>query len=164
MPLRDAVKLAAAQRPARAAVVAGEDRDARYYVLRDRAALSRSDITGAYASFDPLGRPEIVLEFTPRGARSFHELTAQIARRGAMLSTPRLAVNQHIAAVLDGKLLSVIFVDFNRYPVGIPSADGTEITGGFSPSASQQLASEIAAPPLPADLQLIGSATIARRG
>lgn len=162
MPLRDAMKLAAAQRRSRAEVVAGEHPGARYYVLRDRAALSRSDLTGAYASFDPLGRPEIVLEFTPRGARAFQALTARISRRGAMLSRPMLTVNQHIAAVLDGKLLSVIYVDFNRYPDGIPSADGTQITG-FSPTTAQQLAAEIAAPPLPADLQLVGSATIARR-
>jgi hypothetical protein len=32
----------------------------------------------------------------------------QRARRGAMLSTHQLAFNQHFAAVVDGKLVSVI--------------------------------------------------------
>jgi hypothetical protein len=173
LPLRAALKLAAAHRPAvlvegsppsRAAVVAGEDSGARYYVLRDHAALSRSDITSASALFGQDGQPEIVLQFTARGAQAFHRLTAEIARRGALLSGPRLTLNQHLAAVLDGKLLSVVFVDFSRYPDGIPSANGTDINGGFTIAVAERLAAEIAAPPLPADLKLISSTTFTRRG
>lgn len=39
------------------------------------------------------------------GARALQTLTAEVARRGALLNTPQLAVNQHFAVALDGKLL-----------------------------------------------------------
>jgi hypothetical protein len=182
LPLRAAVKLAAAQRwqraprgirrgwivvaglpPSRAAVVAGADPAAPYFVLRDRAVLSRADITDAYETFDGSGRPAIGIRFTPDGARAFQRLTATVARRGATLSTPRLVVNQHLAAVLDGKLLSVIYVNYHVYSLGIPADEATDIAGGFTPLTAYHLANEIAAEPLPADLQLIRAATLSRR-
>ena len=150
--------------PSAAAVAGGLDPDARYFVLKDLPAVTRADITHAYANVDPRGDPDINLGFTPRGASAFRRLTAAIARRGAGLSTPQLAFNQHIAVVLDGRLLSVDHVDFHVYPFGIPTAHGVDITGGFSPTTAQQLAAEITAPPQPAALQLIHSATFTRRG
>ena len=178
LPLRAAVKLAAAQRPVAGVrpsqpevpgvprgwmVVAGEDPGARYFVLRDRPALSRSDITDAFETFDARGRPAIGIRFTPDGGRSFQRLSAEIARRGAALSTPRLALYQHFAAVLDGKLVSVIFVDHHVYPHGIPTPDATDISGDFGSLSGYQLAKRIAAPPLLADLQLIRATTVTRR-
>jgi preprotein translocase subunit SecD len=178
LPLRAAVKLAATQRPLAGAgpsqrrvrgvprgwlLVAGEDPGAGYFVLRDRAALTRADITDAYLTFDARGRPAIGIRFTPDGARAFQRLTARIARRGAMLSSPQLAVNQHLAAVVDGKLVSVIYVNYHVYPHGIPSLEATDISGGFTPAAAYQLANTIAAPPLPADLQLIRATTFTSR-
>lgn len=183
LPRRAAVRLAAAQRPrgerregvphgwivaageppSPAAVDAGADPAAAYFVLRDHPALSRSDITDAYMTFDAQGRPAIAIEFTPAGDRAFQRLSAEVARRGAMLSTPGLAVNQHFAAVLDGKILAVIYLDYHLYPHGIPSEGGTDIAGGFTPVAAYRLANQIAAAPLPADLQLIRSTTVSRR-
>jgi hypothetical protein len=186
---RAAVKLAAAQRPvahvdpshgelrgvprgwtvvagappSRALVAAGEDPGARYFVLRDRAALSRADITDAYLTFDARNRPAIGIQFTPNGARALQRLTAGVARRGAMLSTPTLAVNQHFAVVLDGKLLSVIYVGYHAYALGIPADEATDISGGFTPLSAYRLATQIAAEPLPADLELIASTTVTRR-
>jgi len=186
MPLEAAVKLARAQRPA--AGVSGSQRGtlevprgwtivaatdpsgsvphstSGYFVIRDRVALSRSDVTHADAETDLRGDPDIVFDLTAHGGRSFQRLTAEIARRGAAFSTRDLAFNRHIAVVLDGKLLSVVHVDFRTYPDGIPTAHGVEITGGFSPLTAQQLAAEISAPPLPADLQLIDSTTFTRPG
>jgi SecDF, P1 head subdomain len=149
--------------PSRAAVDAGADPDARYFVLRDRAALSRSDIRDAYETFDARGQPALGIRFTPRGARAFQGLSAEIARRGAALSTPELALNQHIATVVDGKLVSVIYVDYRVYPHGIPPDEATDISGGFTPLGAYHLANQIAAEPLPADLQLIRETTVSRR-
>jgi preprotein translocase subunit SecD len=132
-------------------------------VLRDRAALSRSDITDAYLNFDARGRPAIGIRFTPHGARAFQTLSAEIARRGAALSTPQLAVNQHLAAVVDGMLVSVIYVDYHVYPHGVPSEEATDISGGFTPLTAYHLAKQIAAEPLPADLQLIRATMVSRR-
>jgi len=167
----DAIKLARRQGPRDAAVVrawapiSGAGQDApEYYVLRDRPALSGADIPFAYAATDPLGSPDIVLDFTPRGTRRFQDLSAELAHRGATLSGPGLPFNQHIAAVLDGRLLTVLYVDFRAHPNGISAEHGAQITGGFSPTSAQQLAAEIAAPPLPADLQPIASTTFTRRG
>jgi hypothetical protein len=167
---RDAVRLAKRQGPRGWAVVrawapitgAGPDAP-QYYVLRDRPALSGADIQFAYADTDPFGDPDIVLDFTPRGTRRFQELTAEVAHRGAALDSPDLP-NQHIAAVLDGRLLSVLYVDSRAHPNGISAEHGAQITGDFSPTAAQQLAAEIAAPPLPADLVPIASTTFTKRG
>jgi hypothetical protein len=142
--------------------VAGPDAP-EYYVLRDLPALSGADIQFAYADTDPFGNPDIVLDFTPRGARRFQHLTAEVAHRGAALDSPDL-LNQHIAAVLDARLLSVLYVDSRAHPNGISAEHGAQITGDFSPTTAQQLAAEIAAPPLPADLQPIDSTTFTKRG
>jgi preprotein translocase subunit SecD len=125
--------------------------------------VTRSDIADAYATFDARGRPAIGIQFTLSGGKAFGLLTAGLARRGAALSTSGLAVNQHFAAVLDGKLLSVIFVNYRVYPRGIPALDGTDIAGDFSPLTANRLADAIATKPLPADLQLIRSTTFSRR-
>lgn len=148
--------------PSRAEVIAGANPGARYFVLRDRAALSRSAITDAYQTFDARGRAAIAIEFTADGARAFQRLSAEIAHRGAILSTPRLDVNQHFAAVVDGKLLSVVYVNHDVYPHGIPSLEATDIAGGFTPLTAYRLATKIAAEPLPADLQLIRATTFSQ--
>jgi hypothetical protein len=178
LSLRAAMKLAAAQRPVAGAgpsqrqvrgvprgwtVLAGEDPSAQYFVLRDREALSRSDITDSYLTVDGSGRTAIGIRFTPHGARALQSLTAEVARRGAMLSTPQLTLNQHFAVALDGKLLSVVFVDHHVYRLGIPADEAIDIAGGFSPATADLLAKEIGAPPLPADLQLIRTRTFSRR-
>jgi SecD-like export protein len=178
LPLRAAVKLAAAQRPIAGVgrsqrqvrgvprgwtVLAGEDPSTQYFVLRDREALSSSDIRDSYLTVDGSGRPAIGIRFTSHGARALQRLTAEVARRGAMLSTPQLAVNQHFAVALDGKLLSVVFVNYHIYRLGIPADEATDIGGGFSPATADLLAREIGAPPLPADLQLIRTTTFSRR-
>jgi hypothetical protein len=178
LPLRAAVKLAAAQHPITGAspsqaevrgvprgwtVVAGEDPSAQYFVLRDRAALTRSDITDAYPTFDADGRPALGIRFTPRGARAFQRLSEGVARRGATLSKPGLTLDQHLAAVVDGKLVSVVLVNHHAYPLGIPADEATDISGGFDPLTGDRLASQLAAEPLPADLQLIRTTTVAQR-
>lgn len=140
------------------------DPPSQFFVLRNRPALSRMDITDAHAGIDEFGHPDIDLDFTPQGAEAFHRLTTEIDRRGAALSVPGLTLNQHLAAVVDGKLLSVIYVDFHLYPSGIPTMNGIQITGSFTALAAQQLAAEIAASPLPVDLALIDSARFTRHG
>ena len=49
-------------------------------------------------------------------------------------------------------------------PMGSRPEHGAQITGEFSPTTAQQLAAEIAAPPLPANLQMIDSTTFTKRG
>ena len=169
---REAVGLASRQGPRGAAVVrawapiAGAGAGApQYYVLRDRPALGGADIQFAYASTDAFGSPDIVLDFTPRGTRLFQAVTSELAHRGAAVSHGApLPLNQHIAAVLDGRLLSVLYIDFHAHPNGISADHGAELTGGFSPTSAQQLAAEIAAPPLRADLARIDSKTFTKRG
>lgn len=178
LPLRSAMKLAAKQRPIAGAgpsqrrvrgvprgwtVLAGEDPSGEYFVLRDREALSRSDVTDAYLTTGGDGQPAVGIRFTPHGARAFQRLTAEVARRGAMPSTPQLAVDQHFAVALDGRLLSVVWVNHDVHLLGIPADQAIDIEGGFSPATADLLAKEISAPPLPADLQLIRTTTFSRR-
>jgi hypothetical protein len=60
-------------------------------------------------------------------------------------------------------LVSVIYVDYHVYPHGVPSEEATDISGGFTPLTAYHLANQIAAEPLPADLQLIRATMVSRR-
>jgi SecD/SecF fusion protein len=82
--------------------------------------------------FDQFGRPNVLLEFTDRGADRFHEITRELSRRGAENAALGGATSreeqqlyaQHFAIVLDGEIRSFPQIDFTD-----PSlADG--ISGG----------------------------------
>jgi SecD/SecF fusion protein len=42
--------------------------------------------------------------------------------------------------VLDGQLITVPSIDFTKYPEGIDASTGSEITGGFTITSAQNLA------------------------
>ena len=128
---------------------------ARFFVLRDRVALTGAVITKPQVTTDTAGSPDVEFGFTHAGARRFHEATAQIAHRGQTVSTVGMTLDQHFAIALDGRLLTVPSIDFRTYPDGIIGAGGADITGGFTTRAARNLAVELRYGALPLNLRVL---------
>jgi SecD/SecF fusion protein len=129
---------------------------AQYYVLKDNVALFGKDVTNPQQSTDPdSGEPDVEFGFNSAGASTFARITAQIAARGREVSIGAQHYYQHFAVALDNQLLTVPQIDYNTYPDGITGGGGADITGGFTITSAQQLATNLRLGALPINLKLI---------
>ena len=109
-----------------------------YYVLRDKPALSGTDITDPKQSFangaGGSGAPTVNFSFTDKGVQVWQDTTREIAQRGQdnFFGGDARSAFQHFAIVLDGKLISAPYIDFQQNPDGIDGTNGSEISGGFT--------------------------------
>lgn len=141
--------------------------NAQYYVLRDRVALKGTDIKNPEQQFDQgpggSGQPIVTFEFTDNGRATWEEVTRGIAQRGlesfAPGSNPQTAA-QHFAIVLDNKLISVPFIDFQQNPDGIDGRNGSQIEGGFTIETAQELSNLLKTGALPVKLDLISQSQV----
>ena len=92
---------------------------ARFFVLRDRAALSGAQISDPHAVSADGGLSESAVRLYAVGRRTFQSLTATVAHRGQIVSSGVDHLFQHFAVVFDGRLLSVPQIDFAKYPDGV---------------------------------------------
>jgi len=136
------------------------DPSAQFYVLKDHAALFGNDITNPQQSTDQSGSPDVTFGFTSRGRSAFQQITAAIARRGDLVSGLGTTLDQHFAVALDNKLITVPSIDFKQYPDGIPGDNGADITGGFTITSAQDLATELRLGALPIGLKLISESQV----
>jgi SecD/SecF fusion protein len=123
-----------------------DDATARFYVLRDRVALSGKDIKDPQQAFNEVQQPDIQFRFTDDGKKAFHDVTREISQRGTELRLPGVdprAVLQHFAVVLDGRLISVASIDPQQLPDGIDGENGAVIEGGFTIQSAQDLVRQI---------------------
>jgi preprotein translocase subunit SecD len=127
---------------------------ARFFVLRDRVALTGADITNPKLSTDSAGNYDVGFGFTPTGARRFQTVTARVAHRGRLISTAGMTLEQHFAIALDKRLLTVPSIDFRQYPDGISGSQGADIAGGFTTRSARILAVELRYGTLPLNLVL----------
>jgi SecD/SecF fusion protein len=134
--------------------------NAGYYVVRDRVALSGKEITNPQASTDQTGAPAVTFGFQGNGVNAFQNVTKEIAQRGSLDHPPGQTDNQHFAIALGNQLVSVPQIDYRTYPTGIPAAGGSEITGGFTATTAQQLASQLRLGALPVQLKQISENTV----
>ncbi|HTU28224.1 MAG TPA: hypothetical protein VMF07_02505 [Solirubrobacteraceae bacterium] len=116
------------------------DPSARYYVMRDDAALTGLELRRVSASTDSAGQPDVGASLTAAGARAFQALTAEIARRGTSLRLAAAPVYQHFAIVIDGALATVPLLNYDEYPDGVVASSGIQIDGDFSQARATQLA------------------------
>jgi hypothetical protein len=128
--------------------VAFDNPAARFFVLRDNAAIGSRQITHPAATTDLAGSPDVTFQFDRAGTAAFHRMTAAIAHRGALVSSAGLLLNQHFGIAVDGQLLSVPQIDFKQYPSGI-NGSAADVTGGFSATAARDLAAILRYGPLP---------------
>jgi preprotein translocase subunit SecD len=110
-----------------------------FYLFKKRPALTGADLnlSGTRADIDPqTNSPVVLMLFTKRGQRIFHEITRREAERGAVLCRGErgdqavLRCAQHFAIVLDHEIVSLPYIDFVRNPDGIPGDNGVQIDMG----------------------------------
>jgi SecD/SecF fusion protein len=128
----------------------------RYFVLRDRPALSGDDITNPEQNFDQNNQPNVTFDFTDDGRLAFQKITKRIAERGqASLGPP-----YSFAIVLDGKIVSRPVIDYQENPQGIDGRTGAQISGGFTVQQAQDLATFLKIGALPINLKLVSQSTV----
>ena len=138
-----------------------------WYVLNDNPVLRGSDITNPQQSFDEgaggTGAPNVNFGFTSHGQSVFQRVTKEIARRGQEAQLPGVskeAAQQHFAVVLDGQVITAPSIDYTKYPEGIESSNGSQISGGFTITTAQNLANELQSGALPIKLALISRSQV----
>jgi SecD/SecF fusion protein len=138
-----------------------------WYVLNDNPVLRGSDITNPAQSFDEgaggTGAPNVTFGFTSHGQNVFQGVTKEIARRGQEAQLPGVskeAAQQHFAVVLDGQVITAPSIDYTKYPEGIESSNGSQISGGFTITSAQNLANELQSGALPIKLALISRSQV----
>ena len=137
-----------------------------YYVLRDNPALGGTDITDPKQSFanggGGTGAPTVNFSFTDKGQAVWQDITRKIAQRGqdSFFGGDARSAFQHFAIVLDGKLISAPYIDFQQNPDGIDATNGSEISGGFTIQTAQELANLLKTGALPIKLDLISASSV----
>src|SRR5436309_3032368 len=138
-----------------------------WYVINDNPVLTGADITHPQQGFDEgaggNGQPNVNFGFTSHGRGVFEKVTKEIAHRGQEAQLPGVgkeAAQQHFAVALDGQLITAPSIDYTRYPEGIDSANGSEISGGFTITSAQNLADELQSGALPIKLVLISRSQV----
>jgi SecD/SecF fusion protein len=134
--------------------------DAGYYVIKDNVALRGSDISNPQASTDSSGEPDVTFGFKGNGATLFQNITAKIAERGATVSIGGQTLYQHFAIALDDQLVSVPYIDYKTDPDGINGSNGSEISGGFTTSSADALATQLRLGALPVKLEQISESQV----
>jgi SecD/SecF fusion protein len=93
-------------------------------------------LSGTRADFDPNSNaPIVTMQFTGKGKKLFHQITAAEARRGALngncSSATAVPPNvQHFAIVLDRQIQSAPYIDYCKNPDGISGDTGAQIDMG----------------------------------
>jgi SecD/SecF fusion protein len=128
---------------------------AQFFVLRDQVALSGDDITNPRSGTDQTGAPDVQVGFMRAGQNAFQRVTAQIAHRGANLSTAGQTIDQHFAVALDSHLLTVPSIGFRQYPDGIIGGGGADIIAGLTTQSARTIATELRLGALPLQLRRV---------
>ena len=138
-------------------VQAGGGASGRWYALGDGAAITNADVSQARATTDPVtGEPVVAFGFTAEGRSDFSALTRTIAERGARTmqsGAGQIRGVQHMAIVLDDRIMSVPFIDPRHAPDGIDGAQGAQIQGGLSGERARIVATMLNTGPMPATLE-----------
>jgi SecD/SecF fusion protein len=143
-----------------------------WYALRDRPALSGTDITNPKQNFDPNNAPNVTFDFTDEGRSAFQDVTRTIAQRGANSAAAAGAIGSvspdqaaalsgHFAVVLDNVVKTRPIINFSENPDGIDGRTGAEISGGFKDiGEAQDLATTLQIGALPINLKLISQTQV----
>jgi SecD/SecF fusion protein len=129
---------------------------ARFYVLRDRIAVNGGQIDDPTVGPAANGGDQVSVRMTASAQRQFRRVTATLAHRGERLSTGATLLDQHLAIVFDGRLLSLPQIAFTEFPDGVQlPGPSIEISGEFTPRNARTLAAELQLAVAPLALQRI---------
>jgi SecD/SecF fusion protein len=112
-------------------------------------ALDASDVTSADVGTDQSGQIAVNITFNDTGATEWSKLTTA-AYAFTQQNTAAPPPQAQLAIFLDNSIITAPVVQG-------PSSNNTQITGGFTSAAAQQLASEISAGALPAEIGTVQS-------
>jgi preprotein translocase subunit SecD len=127
-----------------------------WFALAGDPALTNADVGRARVD-GAADSPTVALELTSGGQQAFKTLTRELAQRGAdqaNLADP-LQSSQHLALVLDDRLVSTPYVNWREAPDGIDGAEGAFMSVPTRGQA-QLDAALLSAGPLPGTLELDG--------
>jgi len=137
-----------------------------YFVLKDNAALSGSEIKDPQQSLDQFNQPNVQFNFTGDGRKAFQDITRRIAQEGQARAFGNLtndqaaALSGNFAIILDGEVVSKPIINFKENPDGIDGRQGAQISGGFTIDQAQQLAELLQRGALPIDLKLTSQSQV----
>ena len=123
--------------------------DGGWFALADDPAVTNADV--AHASVDGT---TVALALTPAGQRAFRTLTRTLAQRGAdqALGGDPLQTSQHLALVLDDRIVSVPYINWREAPDGL---DGASVSGFATSQEARLAAAVLCFGPLPGTLELM---------
>ena len=129
----------------------------RWYVLRDRPALTGAAIRHPKPFRDDgatgTGESKVTFDFTAAGVRAWSGLTRAVARRDRRTAAAG-GDPQHVAIVLDATLLSTPSIAYRDFPDGIDARFGSQIDGGLTERSARSIAMAVTAGALPAPMAL----------
>lgn len=110
--------------------------------------ISAEDVTKADVTFDTTQQQwAVTIDFDDKGANEWSKIT------NAAYAQPQGSPQNRVAIFLDNQVLTAPGVIS-------PSSSSTEITGGFTQQRAQQLADQISAGALPADIATVQATTV----
>ncbi|MDA0160671.1 hypothetical protein OM076_10380 [Solirubrobacter ginsenosidimutans] len=123
--------------------------DGGWFALADDPALTNTDVAAARSD-----GTTVALDLTPGGRQAFRTLTRTLAQRGAdqALGGDPLQTSQHLALVLDDRIVSVPYINWREAPDGL---DGASMSGFATPREARLAAAVLCFGPLPGTLQLM---------
>jgi len=97
-----------------------------WYVFKRPPALNGDAISGARAGFSgQTNKPNVLIDFTPEGSKTFQEVTRELYRTGLLKNSP-----QTFAIVLDNVMSSDPMIDYTDPGLRDGISGGAEISGG----------------------------------
>ena len=110
----------------------------------------------------------VTFDFSGDGQSAFQEVTKKIAERGRATTPPGQGLSsasaeqfsQHFAIVLDNQVFSNPVINYFDNPTGIDGRQGAEISGSFTISSAQDLATILQTGALPVNLVLVSQSTV----
>ena len=113
-------------------------------------------LSGTRQDFGQNGEPIVLMEFTDKGAKKFHQVTRDIVHSSQLRSSQgRGEVLDSFAIVLDGEIKSAPTVDPKDNPDGIPGDNGAQITGIGDIGEAKDLALVLQTGALPIEFQQV---------
>lgn len=105
-------------------------------------------VSGQRVRTDRLCSPTSIRQHTVPRHRSVVTVPLVASRAG----TSDLKANQHLAIVVDNRILSAPYIDPRQNPEGVDGTHGSQISGGPTTQTATRLAGPINTEPLPAPL------------
>lgn len=127
-----------------------------WFALGGAPALTNAGVENAEEAIDVMTKePVVAIEFTAGGRTAFTTLTRDITHRGIDREGDGVGqeqARQHLAMVIDDRIVSVPYIDHRHNPDGVDGSTGGQIQGGLTPDTARTLTAVLNSGPLPGSL------------